>query len=76
MKRANELPRNVPALRPLADDELSAVSGAGAPSVSEIVVTKSSDVSSTPLLVAEKPASSLSLRCCSGQHIKEAVLIS
>ena len=66
MKRANKLLRNVPSLRPLADDELSAVSGAkGEPTVSEIVVTKRTDTASPSLFKA----------CCTGRHFDAATLV-
>ena len=64
MKRMKLL-RNALPLRPLADDALTAVCGAGAPSVSEIVVTKTTDTASPKLLSS----------CCSGRHFDSATLV-
>jgi type VI protein secretion system component Hcp len=74
MKPTRKLVRNVPALRPLADEELSAVSGAGA-SLSDLHVTKYVDKASPILGVAERSASSLSKACCSGKHYDSATLV-
>ena len=66
MKRTKrtKLLRTALPLRPLADDELSAVSGA-APSVSEIVVSKPTDTASPKLFSS----------CCNGRHYDSATLV-
>jgi type VI protein secretion system component Hcp len=73
MKPTRKLVRDVPALRPLADEELSAVSGAGA-SMSDISVTKILDKASPILNAVERSESSLSKACCSGKHYDSATL--
>jgi type VI protein secretion system component Hcp len=63
MKRTKLL-RNAPALQPLADDELNAVSG-GRASVSDLSITKCVDRASSKLFNA----------CCSGRHYDSAPLV-